>query len=71
MNASNRESCREQFKKLNIPPLQSQYILSLLLFVVQNIGESTSNSEVHAINTRHKSDLYPPSIKLTKCQKGA
>jgi hypothetical protein len=58
------------FKKLNILPLHSQYILSLLLFVVQNIEEFTSNSEVHSINTRHKSDLYPPSIKLTEYQKG-
>ena len=37
MNAGNRESCRELFKKLNILPLHSQYILSLLLFVVKNI----------------------------------
>jgi hypothetical protein len=71
MNAGNRESCRELLKKLNILPLQSQYILSLLLFIVQNIGEFTTNSEVHAIKIRHKSDLYPPSIKLAKCQKRA
>jgi len=71
MNAGNRVSCRELFKKLNILPLHSQYVLSLLLFVVQNIEEFTSNSEVHSINTRHKSDLYPPSIKLTKYQKGS
>jgi thiamine pyrophosphokinase len=72
MNAGNRVLCRELFKKLNILPLHSQYIhvLSLLLFVVQNIEEFTSNSEVHSINTCHKSDLYPPSIKLTKYQKG-
>jgi thiamine pyrophosphokinase len=44
--------------------------LSLLLFEVQNTEEFTSNSEVHSINTRHKSDLYPPSIKFTKYQKG-
>jgi len=69
VNAGNRVSCRELFKKLNILPLHSQYILSLLMFVVQNIEEFTSNSEVHSINTRHKSDLYPPSIKLTKYQK--
>ena len=37
MNAGNRESCRELFKKLNILPLYSQYILSLLLFIVKNI----------------------------------
>jgi hypothetical protein len=33
-----RDSCREQFKKLKILPLQSQYILSLLFFVVDNGG---------------------------------
>jgi hypothetical protein len=70
MNAGNRVSSRELFKKLNILPLHSQYILSLLLFVVKNIEEFTSNSEVHSINTHHKSDLYPPSIKLIKYRKG-
>jgi len=34
MNAGNTESCHTLFKKLNILPLHSQYILSLLLFVV-------------------------------------
>jgi len=66
MNVENRVSCREVFKKLNILPLHSQYLLSLLLFVVKNIEEFISNSEVHSINTPHRSDLYPPSIKLTK-----
>jgi len=70
MNVDNRVSCHELFKKLNILPLHSQYILSLLLFVVKNIEEFTSNSEVHSINTRHRLDLYPPSIKLTKYKKG-
>jgi hypothetical protein len=69
MNDGNRVSCRELCKKLNILPLHSQYILSLLLFGVQNIEQFTSNSAVHSINTHHKSDLYPPSIKLTKYQK--
>ena len=68
MNVDNRVSCRELFKKLNILPVQSQYILSLSLFVVKNIEEFISNSEVQAINARHTSDLYPPSIK--KLQKG-
>jgi hypothetical protein len=57
------------FNKLNILPLHSQYILPLLLFVVKNVEEFISNSEVHSINTRHRSDLYPPSTKLTKYQK--
>ena len=39
MNIDNRASCRELLKKLNILPLQSQYLLSLVLFVVKNINE--------------------------------
>jgi hypothetical protein len=70
-SAGNRVSCHELFKKLNILPLHSQYILSLSLSVVKNIEEFMSNSEVHSINTRHRSDLHPPSIKLTTYEKGA
>jgi exonuclease III len=71
MHVDNRQSCRELFKKLNILPLQSQYILTLLLFVVKNIDKFKSNSEVHPINTRHKLDLFIPTVKLSKYQKGA
>jgi len=70
MNASNRVSCHELFKKVNFLPLHSQYILLLLLFVIKNIEEFISNNEVFSINTHHRSDLYPPPVKLTKYQKG-
>jgi hypothetical protein len=70
MNVDSRVSCCELFKKLNIVPQHSQYMLSVVLFVVKNIDEFTSNSKVHSINTRHRSDLYPPSIKVTKYKKG-
>jgi len=33
----NRDSCREYFIRLKILPLQSQYLLSLLLFVAENV----------------------------------
>ena len=66
----NRVSCRKLFKRLNILPLHSQYILSLLLFVVNNIDKSAINSDVHSINTRHRSDLHHPLTKLTKYKKG-
>ena len=39
MNIDNRVSCRELLKIQNILLLQSQYILSLVLFVVKNINE--------------------------------
>ena len=58
MNAGNKVSRRELFKKLNILPLHSQYILPLLLFVVKNTDEFISNSEVHTIYTRHRSDIH-------------
>ena len=51
-------------------PISTQYILSLLLFVVKNIDEFKSNFEVHSINTRHRSDLFPPAAKLSKYHKG-
>jgi hypothetical protein len=47
-----RDSCRELFKHLRILPLKSQYILSLLLFVVVNKNLFRVNSEIHSINTR-------------------
>ena len=36
MNSGNKDSCRDLFKQLHILPLQSQYIFSVLMFVVKN-----------------------------------
>jgi hypothetical protein len=66
MNAS----CRQLFKELNILPIQSQYIFSILLFVAKNKDQFLSNSEVHKINTRQTSNLYIPSANLAVYQKG-
>ena len=67
----NRDSCREYFKRLKILPLQSQYLLSLLLFVAENVDYFRLNSEIHDFNTKNKSNLLhlPPS-KLTFFQRG-
>jgi hypothetical protein len=70
MNARNRETSHELFKKLNILPLHSQYILSLSLFVVKNINMFKLNSMVHSINSRHCSELYLPTAHLNKLQRG-
>jgi hypothetical protein len=42
----------------------------LAVFVARNIDEITTNSDIHSINTWHKSNLYPPLLRLTKYQKG-
>jgi hypothetical protein len=47
-----RESCRKLLKELKILTLSSQYIFSLLLFIVNNRDYFVSNSIYHNINTR-------------------
>jgi len=65
-----RDSCRELFKKLQILSLSSQYILSLLMFVVKNRELFKLNSDIHHIGTRHNNDLHLPSTHLNLFQKG-
>ena len=68
-----RDSCRQLFKRLEILPLQSPYIFSvlLLLFVVKNKDLYTTNQEIHNITTRLNTNLHPPVSNLTVFQKGA
>jgi hypothetical protein len=70
MNSSKNASCRQLFKDLNILPIQSQYIFSVLLYVTKNKDQFLSNSQVHKINTRQTSDLYVPTANLAIYQKG-
>jgi hypothetical protein len=67
----NRDSCRHLFKQLAILPLQSQYIFSLLLFVVKNKELFTFNQEIYNLNTRSNTNLHLPICNLTIFQKGA
>jgi len=66
-----RDSCREYFKRLKILPLQSRYLLSLLLFVAENIDYFRLNSEILGFNTKNKSNLHLPASKLTVFQRGS
>ena len=52
-----RVSCRNLFKKLQILPLTSQYLISLLMFVVQNTSLFSTNIENH---TRQKNIITCP-----------
>jgi hypothetical protein len=49
----------------------SEFLLSLLSFVVDNMEKFQTNSDIHNINTRHKHDLHQLSANLTSYQKGA
>ena len=50
MNSSKNASCWQLFKDLNILPIQSQYIFSILLFVTKSKDQFQTNSQVHKIN---------------------
>jgi hypothetical protein len=60
-----RDSCKHLFKRLEILPLPSQYIFSVLLFVVKNKDLYTTNQEIHNITTRSNTNLHPPMCNLT------
>jgi hypothetical protein len=68
--AGRLDSCRGLFNKLQILPFQSQYIFSLLLFVVKNRDYFIANTDIHDINTRYNYDLHLPSTNLSIVQKG-
>jgi hypothetical protein len=70
MNSSRNASCRQLFKDINILPIQSQHIYSILSFVTKNKDQFLSNSQVYKINTKQTSDLYVPTANLTIYQKG-
>jgi len=67
----NRASCRGLFKKFQILPLKSQYILSLLMFVVQNKALFLTKTENYNLDTRQRNNLYLPQANLTTYQKAA
>jgi hypothetical protein len=65
-----RASCRKMFKKFNILQLVSEFWLSLLSFVVDNIKTFQTNSDIHNIRTRYRYNLHVPNTNLSKYQKG-
>jgi hypothetical protein len=64
---------RLQFRQVfttNIVYAFLTFLLSLAVYVAKNIDDFTTKSNIHSINTRHISSLYPPLLRLTKYQKG-
>jgi len=59
------------FKILETLSLTSQYMLSSLLFVVQNKTFFSTKNENHNLDTRQRNNLYLPQANLTIYQKGA
>jgi hypothetical protein len=66
----NRTSCRDLFKQLGILPLKSQYIFSVMLFVLKNRSHFITNYDRHNVQTRQGDNLHLPTSSLTLYQKG-
>jgi len=65
-----RSSRRSLFRKLNILPIACWYMLSLMLFIVDNQKDFLTNAYVHGLDTRNKYHLYLPVVSLSCFQKG-
>jgi hypothetical protein len=70
MGMKQRDTCRPVFKKLNIPTLASQYILSLMIFMINNLEHFTFNCAIHDQATRHRGNLHVLQSHLVLRQKG-
>jgi len=46
----------------------SQYILSLMMFIIKNKNQFMVNSDVHSINTRQHTNLHQPTLNLAGYQ---
>jgi hypothetical protein len=64
-------SCRDLFRKFHILPLTSQYLLSLLMFVVQHKDLFITSMDSHNLESRQSNNLYTPKENLSVYQKGA
>jgi hypothetical protein len=66
----NRSSSRNLFRLLEILPLKSQYIFSILIFVLKNRNLFITNYDKHYVQTRHSDNLYFPTSSLALYQNG-
>jgi len=63
--AKPRTLCRSLFKQLEILPVPSQDVLSLMTFLISNQGNFEANSSMHNINARNNNHLHRPNASLS------
>lgn len=69
VGASNHQSCRPIFKKLQLLPLICIYISELVIYVKSNEGKFIKNSDLHNYNTRNNTELVIPLHNSTLYEK--
>jgi hypothetical protein len=65
-----RDSCKRIFGPLKILPLPSQYIYSLVMFVVNNMDLFVISNDRYTTEARNSLNLYFPLSNITIFQKG-
>jgi hypothetical protein len=70
MGCGYRKSCRDLFKELGILPLRSQYIYSLMMFVIKNREKFVTNKGYHELKTRQDLNLHMHQVNLAIFSKG-
>jgi hypothetical protein len=55
---------------MNILPLKSQYIYSLMMFVTKNNDKFVINKDYYEVNTRQNVNLRMYQVNLAKYDKG-
>jgi hypothetical protein len=65
-----RDSCREHFRDMNILPLSSQYIYSLMMFVIKSREIFDTNRDCYEIDTRQNMNIHVYQVKLAKYGNG-
>jgi hypothetical protein len=68
--STSKTSCKSLFRILKILTMPSQYILSVMNFLVNKLEYFTFNISIHAINTRRRVQLYKPLPNLTSYHRG-
>ena len=68
--AEPRVSCGSLFRILEILAVPCQYILSLLLFVLDNPNNFQTGLQIRGLHTRSKIQCFIPIANLTSAQKG-
>jgi hypothetical protein len=69
-NVRHRNSCRQLLKNWGILQFYSQYVFSLMMFVVKNMYSYITNQEIHGVNTRQNTDIHLISVRLTAFEEG-
>jgi hypothetical protein len=67
--AKPRASCRGLFRKLYILPVPCQYILSVMIFIIDKPNNFQADLEIPGVRTKSKKNIFVQTANLTSFRK--